>query len=333
LGYASVQQCSIESACAEREAAPSANRLREVLHAALPERAVLQRDLNTALRQQLPRPFRRFKRSFSLAVDLTLIPYYGDRELGRAELLKAQAKAGPHYFHGYATVSIVHHWRRYVLAVRFVSPGESMVKIVRDLLDRVRQLGVPVRRVYLDKEFYAYEVFRLLDRRGLAYVIPVPARAAVRRWFHGRSRFEPYTLQSGEQGDYRLQLAVVHRRRTHRSHKPVGRWFAYACAGLPPGTRAWDVFERYRQRFGIETSYRQMNQLRARTSSRRVSLRLLLVGLALLVLNLYVALRRGHTWRRRQWLTLLRLMKALARAVEAQFGIKSLLQPAHLPIS
>ena len=41
LGDASVQQCSIESACAELEAAPSANRRREVLHAALPERAVL----------------------------------------------------------------------------------------------------------------------------------------------------------------------------------------------------------------------------------------------------------------------------------------------------
>lgn len=332
LGYASVHRMTLEGACTELDAAPSGNRLREVLHAALPERPVLQAALNTALRQQLPRPFRRFKRSFALALDLTLIPYHGDRELGQAELLKAQAKAGTHYFHGYATVSIVHHWRRYVLALRFVSPGERMGEIVQDLLERVRQVGVPVRRVYLDKEFYAYEVFELLKRRRLAYVIPVPARAAVKRLFQGQTRFDTYTLQSPAHGSYLLRVALVHRRRAHRSKKPVGRWFAYAFAGLPPGTRPRDVFELYRQRFGIETSYRQMNQVRARTSSRSPILRLLLVGLALLLLNLYVTLRRGHSWVRRQWLTLTRLMRVLARAVEAQFGIQPL-QDRYLPLS
>ncbi len=47
------------------------------------------------------------------------------------------------------------------------------------------------------------------------------------------------------------------------------------------------VFEVYRQRFGIETSYRLMNTLRARTSSTSVTLRLFYVALALLLLNLW----------------------------------------------
>ncbi len=332
LGYASVHRMAAEGACTALDAAPSGNRLREVLQAALPERPVLQQALNAALRAQLPRPFRRFKRSFCVAVDLTLIPYHGDREVGRAELLKAQAKSGTHYFHGYATVSIVHHWCRYVLALRFVSPGERMVEIVQDLLEMVRQVGVPIRRVYLDKEFYAYEVFDLLKRRRLAYVIPVPARPAVQRLFHGSTRFDTYTLKSTEPGPSPLRVAVVHRQRARRSKKHVGRWFAYAWAGLPAGTQPRDVFELYRQRFGIETSYRQMNQVRARTSSRSPVLRLLLVGLALLLLNLYVALRRGHTWVRRRWLKLAQLMRALAQAVEALFGINPF-QDAYLPFS
>lgn len=333
LGYASVQQMSIESACAEFATGPSGNRVREVLHAALPARPVLQRQLNTALRQQLPRPFRKFKRRFAIALDVTLIPYYGDRERGHAELLKAQAKAGTHYFHGYATVSIVHHWQRYVLALRFVSPGETMVQIVRDLLDRVRRLGVPVRRVYLDKEFYAVEVFRTLDRRGLAYIVPLPAQARVRRLFHGRgSRFDTYTLRPNQPAAYELRVAVVRRRQARRSRKPVNRWFAYAFAGLPAGTQPRQVFELYRQRFGIETSYRQMNAVRARTSSHSPILRLLLIGLALILLNLYVFLRRNHTWRRRHWLTLTRLGSAFARAVEKHFGIKPIQQVTHLPI-
>ncbi len=152
----------------------------------------------------------------------------------------------------------------------------------------------------------------------------------MQRLFQGRSRFDTYTLKSPEHGTYRLQVALVHRRRARRSPQPVDRWFAYACAGLPPRTPPRQVFELYRQRVGIETSYRQMNQVRARISSRSPILRLLLVGLALLLLNLYVTLRRGHSWVRRHWLTLARLMKALARAVEAQFGIKALLQHDYL---
>jgi cytochrome c biogenesis protein ResB len=57
---------------------------------------------------------------------------------------------------------------------------------------------------------------------------------------------------------------------------------------------AHQLFELYRRRFGIETSYRQLHQVRARTIPRNPALRLLVVGLALLIVNLWVLLRR--TW-------------------------------------
>ena len=44
----------------------------------------------------------------------------------------------------------------------------------------------------------------------------------------------------------------------------------------------------YRARFGIETSYRQLNQLRGSTTSKDVVYRLLLVGLALLLRQVWV---------------------------------------------
>jgi IS4 transposase len=48
----------------------------------------------------------------------------------------------------------------------------------------------------------------------------------------------------------------------------------------------------YRQRFGIEASYRQMNQVRTRTTSRNPVIRLLLVGLPFVIFNLYSANRQ-----------------------------------------
>jgi O-acetyl-ADP-ribose deacetylase (regulator of RNase III) len=46
----------------------------------------------------------------------------------------------------------------------------------------------------------------------------------------------------------------------------------------------------YRSRFGIETSYRQKNQARAFTTSRRAAYRLLLEGLAHLIRQVWVLL-------------------------------------------
>ena len=48
------------------------------------------------------------------------------------------------------------------------------------------------------------------------------------------------------------------------------------------------MFETYRLRFGIETSYRQLHEGRIRTTSRRPTVRLLCVGIALVLRDLWV---------------------------------------------
>jgi len=47
----------------------------------------------------------------------------------------------------------------------------------------------------------------------------------------------------------------------------------------------------YRRRFGLETSYRWMRQVRAWTTSRNAALRFLLLSLGFLLVNLWVELR------------------------------------------
>ncbi len=330
LGYASVQGSSIEAACTDLHGAASGNRVREVLRAALPAPAVLQGQLNRALHAQLPRVLLKGKRSYSLALDCTLIPYHGQVQPNDTQVLRAQAKSGTHHFHGYATVSIVHDRKRYVLALRLVRPGETMVAIVRDLLTRVRRWGIRIRRVYLDKEFYSIDVFRTLDRRGLAYILPLPLRGTLQRLCHGRhSIWTDYTLtNSRSKRSYTISIVLVRRHQlsTHRHH--VAPWLGYAVRGLPPGTRPRHVFQLYRQRFGIETCYRQMHQVRARTSSRNPHLRLLLVGLALLLVNLYVTLRYAlrtspgaRCAGRSKWFTLARLAHQLSHAIETHWRL------------
>lgn len=77
--------------------------------------------------------------------------------------------------------------------------------------------------------------------------------------------------------------------------------------------------------------------MRARTTSRNPALRLLLVGLALLIVNLYVTLRQcwltlSRYGQRRRWveLTLLRLTQLWLRHLEQLLGVTEVLQVKSL---
>ena len=88
------------------------------------------------------------------------------------------------------------------------------------------------------------------------------------------------------------------------------------------------IFDLYRRRFGMESGFRQMPQVRARTTSTNPTWRLLLVGLAFLLYNVYLLFRQlAHTTRtygqrlRRIWLSLGRMKRLIQRLLEQKFGL------------
>ena len=337
LAYANVHRLSIASACQELQEAPSGNRLREVLVEALPDRAGVQRALNRMFRQQLHPSLLKGKRDYNTAIDLTLIPYHGQPYQDEKEIVRGAPKSGTTHFHGYGTVSIVRDNRRYVVALRFIEYGEQMADIVRWLIKQVKSLKIRIRRMFLDKGFCAKPVFKVLNQHKLSYVVPIPVRGksgGVRALFQGRSCKTTYTFHSPKYGAYTVQAVAVKRYSKGRYRRQSSKWFAYAVAGLPAGILPAQVFELYRQRFGIECSYRQMNLVRARTSTRNPVIRLLLVGLAFVIFNLYIALRQSLASALKQplesskrfWLSLRRLAFMLGRAIEHLWGIAEVLQ-------
>ena len=102
----------------------------------------------------------------------------------------------------------------------------------------------------------------------------------------------------------------------------------YACWGVSPTTTHW-VYQVYRQRFGIETSYRQLHEARIKTSTRDPLLRLLFVGIALLLRNVWVWVhwhclstpRRGGRQLNLHYLRLATLLIWLVHLAEQTFGI------------
>jgi putative transposase len=104
------------------------------------------------------------------------------------------------------------------------------------------------------------------------------------------------------------------------------KWLAFVVIHLDWSAKK--VTQRYRRRFGIESSYRQFGRLRARTTSRNPAFRFLLLGLALLLLNIWVMLRflatrliqPGPTRLDEDLFRLHRFIAFLRRSIEKAFG-------------
>jgi hypothetical protein len=294
--------------------APSPETARKALHANIPAIGVLERRINAALRGATPA---RLKGRFRLAIDLVLIPYHGTHHKDANELYRSQAKSGTSHFHAYATAYLIQHGQRVTLALSYVRAGEDLAAVLKRLLAMVRNAGIRPSLVLLDRGFFSVGVIRYFQAARTPFLMPVPIRG--RKQDHpkgpGGTRVFSYWKASGF-GEHTLrrwdgQVAsvgvVVHcRNRAGRRGKHGRERLVYAYWGWEPPAAA-RVSELYRGRFGIETSYRQMNQCRARTCTRKPCVRLLLVGVALVLRNVWVCLHWGVLSDQRRGRRLLRL--------------------------
>lgn len=339
LTYASINGIAIESACNELAGVPSGNTVRAHLNQALDESGegirVLEAKLTQALQAQVPKGlFRRLdRRAYEIGIDLTEIPYHGLPSQDEDEIRRSKAKCGTTHFHAYATLSVVHHRKRYELALTFVWGDESMGQVVQRIVAQARKLGIHVKRAYLDKGFCSKEVFDCLRQRRIPYLIPIPRKGktgGIRALFVDKKSYRTfYTFNEGKQNAYTTPVILICRYTKGRYGRHGTEWFPYAAYGVDH-IPLHQIFDLYRRRFGMETGYRQMHQTRARTTSRNPALRLLLIGLALIIHNVYIFFRdiavtnRYYGTRsRRIWLTLKRMIGMLRRLIERLLGIAS----------
>jgi putative transposase len=298
LLIAAARVVSIFAACRDLADAPSDQTIRNALAATLPDLPELERRLNRALASELPKALRR--KSRMVAIDLTLIPYHGQPAYDEKEIYRGEAKSGTTHFHAYATAVVVHKGHRYTLALTRVEYGEVMKDIVKRLVRIVRRRNVKIKFLLLDKGFFSVDVISYLRRAGYGFIIPAFARGrkpkppkpltGLRSLAKQNNGYYEHTLHSnrgGKQCSVRVRICVISKgyvdKKTgkRRSKKML---HAVWKVRLTPK----DIRELYRKRFGIETSYRQMNEARIRTCTRDPGQRLLFVGIALVLRNVWV---------------------------------------------
>ena len=189
---------------------------------------------------------------------------------------------------------VVAGWR-YTLAVTWVREQEKPVVVLDRLWEQVKLSNIACKMALLDRYFFTVPVMQWLQKQNLPFLIPAVMRGrkpkpgtkakgmrSCRDWKAGS---HAYTHRAGKESvDFRLVINYKTGRNGKTKKREVKKmFFATWKVRLTPT----QVRDAYRGRFGIETSYRQLNQSRARTSSRDPLYRFLLVGLALFLRNLW----------------------------------------------
>jgi hypothetical protein len=302
---------------------------RQALRANLCSRDELTDRLADALHAVAAFTRRDRRRPWTVAIDLHYVPFYGARDT--PGIVGGPKKAGTSFFHCYATCVLIHRRRRYTVGLLAVPKGLKPHEQVKALLTQVAARGLTVGGVVLDAGFDSGETILLLQEAQLSYTVPLRKK--------GRGTNRRNDCYHQPTGTIATMDWV-----TENSRKPVStrvlvwqrkgesRARVYALGGwgdaraVSEARRAWLGRRRYRERFGIETSYSQKNQARGWTTSVSAEYRLLLEGIALVLRQVWVYLTqqiaRAHGLLPRAWvghLPLVEMLEWLADRIRSRY--------------
>lgn len=326
-------QGTIESVCADLVATPNPETIRQYINEQLcvEELPQLEAALNRALVAKLPP--RLWRRGQDVAMDFHDRPYYGKSPQEEGLWVRGQAKDGTTRFYRVATAYIIVKNLRFTLGIRFVLPGTSKVDVVRQLLQQVQDLHIPLHRLLLDRGFASIEVQEFLDQQEIPALIACPIRGkrgGTRALCQGRRSYRTQHTFKGAKGKSRTaELAVCRTFTTAKRTKRLKRratWHLFILIQLDMSPR--QVRRLYRRRFGIETSYRCAGKVRGWTTSPNPAYRFLLMALGVLLANIWTLLRWTFTQRPRRGGRLLdthkfqldRFAKFIVRALQQHYG-------------
>ena len=291
LLYAAASTKTIRYVCMNLEGVPSYN----LLYTYLKQEALkgltleqIEERCNAMIISTLPPGLDRHPQK--IAIDLVLIPYYGDEDT--EEIRRSKAKKSTTKFFCYGTAYVIRKNKRVTLGFTFVRPSDTLFEVLRGVLQMVFNLGIRIKRLYLDREFARVDIIRYLREQSFVSVISIPKKGSqIKSLLSGKRSYKTvYTMNSPKYGSVKFPLWIACRYSKGRNGKHGVQMLPFAVIG-ECNSDILQIADEYEHRFGIESSYRLMNQARARTSSPNAAFRLLLVGIAFALVNLWVFLK------------------------------------------
>jgi len=290
----------------------------------------LEAQINQALKSRIPLGLKRG--CLKIAIDLNLICYYGKPTLQELPYIyRSQAKSGTHSFYAYATLYVINKNKRVTLAVRGVRRLDTSVAIITYLLAELESLKINVKKLYLDRGFFNTPVIRWLQALDIPFMMPAiktGKKGGIKQFFKGRKSYKTtHTITRDKDDLVTFDLWIVCKYRKGKRKKHGVQYLAYVTYKIKINLDY--IYEDYRKRFGIESSYRLKNICRIRTNNKNPVLRLLFVGISFLLVNIWVNIlwlrisrkRKGSRFIYRTLFVLKQMLAFLSQAIQRKYQV------------
>jgi len=270
-----------------------------------------------------------FRKKNTFAIDFVNIPYYGKEE-NDGDTIKTKPRQGTSRFYAYASIYLILRNKRYTLAVKYIKKGETLKDTIDFLINEIQTNGFKIKGLYLDKEFYTVAVINHLKNKKIPFIIPCVMRGpsgGIRKLLKGKKSYSTEYTMCSKEDETIFQVNIVVKYSKGKYNENGVKYFAYAVYNMNLPIK--NTFKEYRKRFGIESSYRLMNQARTHTSTKKPVLRLLYIGLGLLLVNIWIYIqwtylsipkqggRKKITW------TFKTMLKQINRITEEKLGFSN----------
>lgn len=217
----------------------------------------------------------RMNTEVDVAIDITVIPYYGDKN--DEMVAEKQPKDGTTHCYKFATLKVVTGNEQYAIKSIPVNKFASTEDLVEELLEYAEQ-HIDIRRVYMDREFFSGAVINTMKENGWKYIMPATRTSGIKKRLEEADgkEIQEYELNGNEKAKFNLAL--------RKGKDGELKAFATNCGRLE--ILAYDLFELYGRRWDIETGYRvQKNKFLPKTTSKNYNVRLFLFLFSELLYN------------------------------------------------
>ena len=230
------------------------------------------------------------KEGMTIAIDMHLIPRYD--EIPDEELTRSRQKKGTMYFERYITAQCVDNKIRINLGAIHLRMLDSVPESLDILIGFIKDAGVKIRLVLLDREFFSIASIKSLQKCNVPFLTPCRNTgnviAALREFAVKKRNRTSQNILEGTSDMIKYWMIIAKRKNKKGSTDPEAPEKKYI--GFATNVPSIDV-EQYATRWGIETGYRMIESMRPRTRVPDVVARMLCFYYALMAYNEWVLLR------------------------------------------
>lgn len=220
-------------------------------------------------------------RKVDIAFDEHDMEFYGK---GIPHIVSGKSKNGTSRFFRFLTCSIVTGGKRFIIDIQPVNPFSRLEDLIDKSLLKIRS-KIKIDTAYLDRGFDRAKVINVLKKHRVKFVMPKVRSPTVKAWFEKAEGSKAYVVEDFQIGkgenSAKVNLVLVN------DEDGVKR--AFICNFPMAEPIAYRLYSMYSKRWGIETSYRNLDHdFKPRTTSKNYLVRLFYFVFSCFLYNMWV---------------------------------------------